>query len=140
MNPVQGDPNASARCQIHYIGPARCDRRWKGWVVGSSGVGRQHLVIVASPSAEPEYAKLINGPGWYPGAGEQLGGWVRVHGWRVRWVTVPPATNDGSAFAGHIVLVWTVRGHTYGVGFHDVSPSTRALDLDLLRSVRLVRP
>ena len=69
-----------------------------------------------------------------------MDGWVIIHGWRVRWVTVPTATNDGSAFMGHIVLVWTVGRHTYGVGFHGVSRNTRALDLELLRSIRLLRP
>ena len=140
MTPFGGDPNRGPRCQMRYIGPELCDRRWKGWVVGSSVVGNEHLVIVASPRAQPDYARLINGPAWYPGATEQLDGWITIHGWRARWVTVPAATNDGSAFMGHIVLVWTVGRHTYGVGFHDVSRNTRALDLELLRSIRLIRP
>jgi hypothetical protein len=57
-------------------------------------------------------------------------------------VFVPAATNDGSAFAGHLVLIWTVGGHTYGVGFHDVSSivQTLSLDLELARSVELVGP
>jgi len=96
MTPFGGDPNGGPRCQIHYIGLALCDRRWKRWVVGSSAVGNEHLVITASPRPEPDYARLINGPAWYPGAAEQLDGWVTIQGWRARWVTVPAATNDGS--------------------------------------------
>ena len=29
-----------------------------------------------------------------------------------------PATNDGSSFSDHLVLVWTTGGHTYALGFH----------------------
>src|SRR5438874_1811206 len=46
MTPFGGDPNGGPRCQIRYIGPALCDRRWKGWVVGSSAVGNGHLALV----------------------------------------------------------------------------------------------
>ena len=55
-------------------------------------------------------------------------------------VFVPPDTNDGSAFASHVVLVWTVGQHTYAVGFHDISTlnQTLALDLTLARGIRLV--
>jgi hypothetical protein len=41
-------------------------------------------------------------------------------GWRMRAVYVPVKTNAGSAFMRHVVLIWTVRGHTYGIGFHKV--------------------
>ena len=138
--PIGGDPDADARCRLKVIGPASCSRSWRGWVVGSSGVGNEHLVIVASPRPVHDYARLVNGPAWYPGASEQLGGWVTINGWRARWVTVAPATNEGSAFMGHIALVWTTGGHTYGAGFHDVSPDTKELDLELLRGIRLVPP
>jgi hypothetical protein len=43
----------------------------------------------------------------------------------MRTVFVPPRTNEGSAFAGHVVLVWTKKGHTYALGFHDVSDIAR---------------
>ena len=60
----------------------------------------------------------------------------------MRSVYVPAATNDGSAFARDVVLIWTVRGHTYGVGFHNVHgiPQTLALDLTLVRWIKLVEP
>jgi hypothetical protein len=60
----------------------------------------------------------------------------------MRAVYVPPRTNDGSAFAHHVVLIWTVSGHTYGVGFHNVHGLRPTLDLDvaLARGVRLVPP
>jgi hypothetical protein len=44
---------------------------------------------------------------------------VTIKGWRMRAVFVPEETNGGSAFMHHVVLIWTVGQHTYGVGFHD---------------------
>jgi hypothetical protein len=43
---------------------------------------------------------------------------------------------------GHDVLVWTTGGHTYAVGFHEFGTrrSTRALDVELVRGIRLVKP
>ena len=60
----------------------------------------------------------------------------------MRAVFAPPATNDGSAFAHHIVLIWTLGRHTYGVGFHDVSSIQQTLlrDEKLARSIKLVAP
>lgn len=60
----------------------------------------------------------------------------------MRTVFVPPRTNEGSAFAGHVVLVWTKKGHTYALGFHDVSDirSTLELDLAVARGIEFVSP
>ncbi len=130
------------RCNKLRIVGAGCGT-WRGWVVGSSGFGYyDHLVIVASPVPLRNYAKVVNGPGWYPRARVRPLGWVTVNGRRMRSVYVPPATNDGSAFAHHVVLIWTVRGHTYGMGFHNVHGIQQALSLDvaLARWIELVRP
>lgn len=139
-----------ARSCIGIIGPARTEcaasakvaRSWRKWVVGSSETAEQHLVIVASPRPIKDYAKLVNGPAWYPGARVRPIRSVTVNGRRMRAVYVPPETNDGSAFMHHVVLIWTVDGHTYGVGFHNVAGLDRTLDLDvaLVRGVRLVAP
>jgi len=69
-------------------------------------------------------------------------GWTTINGWRMRTVFVPPATNDGSAFMSHVVLIWTVQGHTYGVGFHKVHNIRQTLSLDaaLARGIELVQP
>jgi hypothetical protein len=58
----------------------------------------------------------------------------------MRAVYVPPTTNAGSSFADHVVLIWTARGHTYGVGFHKVRGIQQTLELDaaLARSIELV--
>jgi hypothetical protein len=56
-------------------------------------------VIVASPRAIRDYAKVVNGPAWYPGARVRPLRWMTLNGWRMRAVYVPPETNDGSAFA-----------------------------------------
>jgi hypothetical protein len=111
-------------------------------VVGTSDVGREHLVITASPKPLTNYAKVVNGPAWNPQARVRPLGWVQIKGWRMRSVYVPPATNDGSAFMHHVVLIWNDGGHTYGIGFHDVRGIHRTLLLDeeLARHVKLVRP
>lgn len=129
-------------CQLAIIGPAECAKSWRKWVVGSSETNDQHLVIVASPRALRNYAKVVNGPAWYPSARVRPLRWITINGSRVRAVYVPPATNEGSAFANHVVLIWTADGHTYGVGFHNVHGvrQTLALDVALVRGIRLVGP
>jgi hypothetical protein len=56
---------------------------------------------------------------------------MTINGWRTRAVYVPAKTNEGSSFAGHVVLIWTVSGHTYGVGFHEVQSLRQTLALDV---------
>jgi hypothetical protein len=105
--------------------------------VGEDG---EHLVITASPVPLSNAAKVVNGPGWYPAARVRPLGWVRINGWRMRIVYVPPETNDGSAFVHHVVLLWTVGGHTYGIGFHvlyGIAPTIR-FDETLARGIRLI--
>jgi hypothetical protein len=132
-------------CTLHVIGPGGvggCDRSWRGWVVGSSTTPNEHLVLVGSPTPLRNYAKVVNGPAWYPKARVKALGWVTIEGRRMRVVFVPPAWNDGSAFAPHVVLVWTVGGHTYGVGFHNVTGISQTLrrDEELAKSIKLVGP
>ena len=145
-------------CEIQIIGPGkRCPdtalgtfthESWRGWVVGSSITANdqltitQHLVLTASPHPLTNYAKVVNGPAWYPTARVKVLGWADANGQRMREVYVSPETNEGSAFAGHVVLIWTTGGHTYGVGFHNLHGinSALALDLELVRSMKLVRP
>jgi hypothetical protein len=133
-------------CGMDIIGPAkRCPNTaflWRGWVVGSSTTADAHLVLTASPRPISNYAKVVNGPAWYPGARIKPLGWVTINGWRIREVFAPGATNDGSAFAGHVVLIWTTGGHTYALGFHDLHgiQRTLSLDLTLARGIRLVEP
>jgi hypothetical protein len=116
---------------------------WRGWVVGSSYLGwEEHLVLTASPRRLTEYSKLVNGPAWYPGQRVRPLGWVDARSWRMREVYVPAVTNDGSAFMNHVVLVWSIAGHTYGIGFHNTRGISHALALDeeLARGIRLVGP
>jgi hypothetical protein len=115
---------------------------WRGWVVGSSvGGDQQHLVITASPS-QTSAVKLVNGPAWYPRARVRVLGSVVIRGVRREIVFVPAQTNDGSSFAHHVVLVWTVGRHTYGLGFHVLATRRQALTLDeeLARETDLVGP
>jgi hypothetical protein len=99
-------------------------------------------VIVASPRPLADPAKIVNGPAWYPSAQIRDLGSVTINEQQRRAVYVPPETNEGSAFARHVALVWTVGGHTYAVGFHDVAGTrpTLALDVELVRSIRLIAP
>jgi len=137
--------NGPGTCALHIIGPAGmggCAPSWRGWVVGSSTTPDQHLVLTASPGALHNDAKVVNGPAWYPTARVKPLAWVTINGWRMHAVFVPPATNDGSAFARHVVLIWTLGEHTYAVGFHNVEAihQTLRFDEELARNIRLVRP
>jgi hypothetical protein len=144
--PLGLEPTAVvAGCRLGIIGPGgagRCAHSWRGWVVGSSETGDQHLVLVASPHALADPARVVNGPAWYPGARVRTLSRVTINGRRMRVVYVSPDTNEGSAFAHHVVLIWTMDDHTYGIGFHDVAgiPATLALDVALARGIRLVPP
>lgn len=139
-------PGVPKRCKpLGIVGVAgRCGPSavsWRGWVAGSSMTDDQHLVIVASP--RPVGAvKLVNGPPSYPGNRVKVLRRVGIRGWHMQAVLVPPAANEGSAFANHVVLVWTVAGHTYGVGFHRVRGIARTLELDetLARHIALIGP
>jgi hypothetical protein len=115
---------------------------WRRWAVGSTSVGPEHLVATTSPRRLANYAKVVNGPVWYPRARVQPIAWVTIKGWRMRAVYVSPATNDGSAFAHHVVLIWTVGHHTYGFGFHTLHGrrETLLLDEELARHLILVQP
>lgn len=132
---------------LDIIGPgglAACGAgtAWRGWVVGTSNVGAEHLVITASPRRLANYAKVVNGPAWYPTAKVRPLRRVNINGWDMSAVYVPPATNDGSAFAHHVVLVWSDAGHTYGIGFHNTQGIHRTLliDEELARHIKLVGP
>lgn len=103
---------------------------WRQWAVGSTSVGAEHLVTTASPRPLRNYAKVVNGPAWYPKARVRPLAWVTIHGWRMRAVYVPPDTNDGSAFAHHVVLIWTVGQHTYAIGFHNLHGIAETLRLN----------
>jgi hypothetical protein len=125
--------NGPTGCALHIIGPGGvggCAKSWRGWVVGSGTTPEEHLVIVASPHPLRNDAKVVNGPAWYPRARVRPLSWVTINGWRMRVVFVPPETNDGSAFAHHVVLIWTVGQHTYAVGFHDFKGPRPTLLLD----------
>jgi hypothetical protein len=142
-----GSSTISPGC-LDVIGPGgqpacgAAGRSWRGWVVGTSNVGAQHLAITASPRPLQNYAKLVNGPAWYPRARVRSLGPVEINGMRMDAIYVPPATNDGSMFMHHVVLVWSVNGHTYGFGFHNTRGIRRALLLDkqLAAHFKLVRP
>jgi hypothetical protein len=78
----------------------------------------------------------------YLGAVYRSLGSVEVNGKRMDAIYGPPATNDGSMFMHHVVLVWSVNGHTYGFGFHNTRGIRRTLLLDkqLAAHFKLVRP
>ena len=115
----------------------------KNWIFGSSQVEvpREHLVIRGSPRPVHDYAKALGVLGLDPAKRVRVGRWITLHDWRARWVFVPLRGNE-SIFLGHLALVWTTGGHTYAVGFHDWNPRavTRAMDLELVRHIRLVEP
>jgi hypothetical protein len=103
---------------------------------------QHHLVLQASPEPVRSLSMMINGPGWYPGASEVRLGIVHAGGWTMRAVYADPATNEGSIFSDHLVLVWTTGGHTYAIGFHLAGwrQKTQILNETVARSVSLVPP
>lgn len=115
---------------------------WRHWVVGTVTAGQEHLVITASPRPLNNDARVVNGPAWYPQARVRRVTSVTIKGWRMRVVSVPREWNDGSAFADHVVLIWTLGKHTYGVGFHDNRgvPETLRLNKELARHIALLGP
>lgn len=131
---------ATTDCAITIICPTESGP-WQGWATGSVASPDQHLVIVASPRPLQKYAKAVDGPGWSPTARVRLIAWVTTGRWRMRAVFVSPDTNE-SAFVHHIALVWTVREHTYAVGFHDFAGmhTTFNLDKQLAAAIELVNP
>ena len=141
LTPTHG----SGGCQLDIIGPGGiggCARSWRSWVVGSSETSDQHLAVVGTPRAVGDFAKVVNGPAWYPAARVRVLRRLTINGWEMAAVYVPPETNEGSAFARHVVLIWTVRGHTYGIGFHNVRGlrQTLVLDTALAKGINLVTP
>ena len=138
-------PPKVSPCRIELIGAAGvggCAHSWRGWVVGSMQTSQHHLVLQASPEPIRSLSRMINGPGWYPGASEVRLGIVHAGGWMMRAVYADPATNDGSIFSNHLVLVWTTGGHTYALGFHlgRSRHRTQMLNETVARSVSLVPP
>jgi hypothetical protein len=128
----------------------------RGWAFGSTTIGLgtaaspiEHLVWKASPQPAKSYAKLVSGPGSDAGVHVEPMAWVMIKGQRMRAVYVPTSS---AAFGSHVVLVWTVRGHTYGLGFHDTEEfscfcttarglrQTLRLDAEFAWYVKLVGP
>lgn len=138
---TQHQDGATAYCAVTVICPIGRGP-WKRWAAGSVSSPNQHLIIAASPRPLTNYAKVVNGPAWYPKARVKPLAWLTVNGWRIRLVFVPANSNDGSAFAHHVVLIWTVGQHTYAAGFHDFAGVRTAVQLDrrLAASIKLVRP
>ena|SRR5215211_5744486 len=105
LTPTRG----SAVCHLDIIGPGGiggCASSWRGWLVGSSETPDQHLVVVGTPRKVRDFAKVVNGPAWYPAARVRVLRRLTINRWRMAAVYFPPETNEGSAFAHHVVLIW----------------------------------
>jgi hypothetical protein len=137
---TQHQDGATLNCNITVICPTDSGL-WKEWAFGSLASPDQHLVIQASPRPLSNYAKAVDGPGWFPTARVRPLGWVTTSRWRMRAVFVSPDTNE-SAFVHHIAMVWTVGQHTYAVGFHNFTGmrATLRLDQQLAPWIELVGP
>ena len=113
---------------------------------GSSQVGGirepliQHLVVQAAPHVVGPTAAVNGGIAPDQGYPIQPMGVTHVHGRLMRWYFVPP--DHGTAFAGHLVLIWSAYGHTYCYGFHvlDTLEHVRAFDRELVAHLKMVYP
>jgi len=138
-------------CKLQIVtaaGGPNCAASWRGWIVGDGEVQRyggpplEHLALQGAPRIVANPARAIDGPGMFPGSRVHAAGAITVAHRRMHWYSVPPDKNQGSAFAGHLVLVWNSRGHTYAYGFHILATlaAARALDLEVVRNLRAVQP
>lgn len=142
-------------CQLRIVGAGggpNCAPVWHGWIVGdgevlvpgTTGV-LQHLALQGAPRIVSTPVRAIDGPGRFLDGIRprvQPRGHIHVAGRLMHWYLVPPATNLGSAFSGHLVMVWNADGHTYAYGFHelDTFAVARALDLELAEHLVVVQP
>lgn len=140
-------------CQLGIIGAGgtgNCGKQWRHWIVGSSevvganagGAAFQHLVIGGAPRIVDNPARAIDGPTMVAGSRVERRGRLRVTAIRGWFYYVPFSSNVGSAFTGHLVMVWNASGHTYAYGFHVVAgvAEARALDLEVAKHLVIVRP
>lgn len=141
------------QCRFAIIAPANTrlcpppDHRLRGWFFGTSGVNSpgsgdasfQHLVLWGAPRVITNSARAVDGPAVYPQRVLPRGK-IMVGRILMRWYLVP--LDNPSAFRGHLVLLWTASGHTYVYGFHvvDGMPMARALDLELVRHLEIIKP
>jgi hypothetical protein len=133
-------------CRFAIVGWDRGCAGPKNQIFGSSQLsgqnagpaGFQHLVVQGAPRVVRDPARAIGARARYLRAR----GIVRVGGSTMRWYYVSPGSNDLSAFAHHLVLVWSASGHTYAYGFHVVTTlaDARKLDLELVRHLVVVYP
>lgn len=98
-----------------------------------TSTGEGHLVIESSPMSLGAERFIYHGP---PGrlipAGTSRVGTVDAE-----WFRVSPS-NIGSIFLDHLVLVWTIGNHTYGVGFHGWSEASKALGYEVAQNITFV--
>jgi hypothetical protein len=96
-----------------------------------------HLVVVSTSTRLSPLAAITAPvrPASYDRV-ERLGS-AWIGGRRALWISVPQGTAS-SAFAGHLVLYWTTRRHSYVLGFHGFDAGARRLDRAIARSIRLV--
>lgn len=142
------------RCGSTFMIGNPCVSKWHGWMVATggtpaSGMGitpgnSEHLVMEGAPFRTDNYNLIANGPVW-PAMGSphtvRALDWITIGGRRMRWIIVPPDT-QGSAMAGHLMLVWANGSHTYALGFHILwgMPLARALDIAVASHLLMVVP
>lgn len=132
-----------------FIGVS-CSSLWRGWVVGGVGIEGngpegQHFVVEASPHVASNSSLMVNGPiheiqGQLP---QSLGS-IHVGSWVMQLIYVPYRAGNGSIMQHHLMLIWTVAGHTYAEGFHVYQHGgvnlARKLDVAEAEHLRLVFP
>jgi hypothetical protein len=99
----------------------------------SSGQG--HLTMAISPSPVAAGRLFFHSapgrivPEGTDRVGDAVGTWFRVY-----------PSGGGSVFMGHLVLIWTASGHTYGLGFHGWTEDSRTMGLAMIHSLTVVSP
>lgn len=146
----RGAPQEGSSCGTDLVAAAGyggfCPRIWRGWVLGSGSVGADLLAITASPKPLSSYAHLVDGPLWVSQTDRvRFLGRKQINGLRMAMVYVLEGQNThgafmnaGSAFMGHVALIWTTGGHTYGVGVRAPSGVARSIELATALAQRIV--
>lgn len=143
----QGYPLGGGCSGARFVGVS-CSALWRGWVVGGVGIEGngpegQHFVVEASPDVASNPSLMVNGPihesqGQLP---QSLGS-IDVGPWAMEFVYVPYRAGSGSIMQHHLMLLWTVGGHTYAEGFHVYGKGgmrlARKLDVAEAEHMRLV--
>jgi hypothetical protein len=97
-----------------------------------------HVVFVGAPTEMSASAIIYSRLPSSEAGALQSKGHTAVQGVPADLFAVPD--DSATAFGSHLVVVWTLNGHTYALGFHGTDDDARQLDNAVTSSLRMVQP